>query len=290
MSPEWWEARRGIPTSSDFDKIMTPTKRKASGSQDRYIARLLADITCLSPNYFTQQGGPVNASVQYGRVTEAKARRRYEHITGATARLVGFCKTDDGRFGASPDSLIDPEGDLELKCPDRDTHMLYLMRGVVPTEYLCQVHGHLIVTGRKWVDFVSYAENAEPLIVRVTPNDFTMDLRMHLELFSAKFEAAKLKFNVRPEGEHVDSQEAVAEGAKWADFLSGLEGEVFDKKIDEQEAVDKVNARLPELKRYEMDVKRKVYHTLKAWISHRPQPWFLDNVNLIYRLQESVEF
>lgn len=289
VTPEWWMARRGMPTASDFSKIMTPTKWKTSASQEPYIAQLIADITCLSPNYFSQQGGPVNASVEYGRATEAKARRYYEHTQGVTVRQVGFCKTDDGRFGCSPDGLVDPDGGLELKCPNRDTHLLYLMKGVVPTEYMCQVHGCMIVTGRRWWDFMSYAEGLDPLIIRVVPDDFTMALRVQLELFWKKFAAAKAQY-IHPEGQDVDTPEVIAEAKKWTDFLAGLEGEVFDKKITEQQAVEAVNYELPKLKGYEMPAKRKVYGVLKAWIEARPVKWHLDNVNLIYRLEESIEF
>lgn len=278
-----------MPTASDFGKIMTPTKRRTSSSQEPYIAQLIADITCLNPAYFSQQGGPVNASVEYGRATEAKARRYYEHTKEVTVRQVGFCKTDDGRFGCSPDGLVDPDGGLELKCPNRDTHLLYLMKGEVPTEYMCQVHGCLIVTGRRWWDFMSYAEGLDPLIIRVVPDDFTMALRVQLEVFWKKFSEAKAKY-IHTEEHGMESPEAIEEAKEWTNFLGAIEWEVHAREYDEQVAVDKVNARLPELKKYEMPVKRKVYGVLKAWIGVRPQPWYLDNVNLIYRLEESVEF
>lgn len=289
LSPEWWEARRGIPTASEFARIMTPTKRQASASQEKYIAELLADITCLNPKYFTGQGGPVNAATEYGRITEGKARRYFEMQTKIPVRQVGFCKTDDGRFGCSPDGLPDPDAILEIKCPMRVTHLMYLMKGVVPTEYLCQVHGEMIVTGRRLGYFLSYCEGEDPLLLRVEPDDFTMALRTHLELFSVKFEAAKKRFRVRNEDE-VDTEECKAKVREWGNDLAAIEGDVHDGKIDEEAAVARVNAKLPDLKKYEHDIKRAVYKLLTAWIAKRPQPWFLDRVNLIYRLKEDEEF
>jgi len=295
-SDEWWEARRGLPTASDFSKIMSPSKRKASASQEPYIAQLIQDIKCLNPKYFTNQGGPVNAATEYGRATEAKARRFFEHEMGerisreVAVRQVGFCKTDDGRFGCSPDGLIDPEEGLELKCPLRKTHLVYLMKGELPLEYLCQVHGCLIVTGRKRWHFMSYCEGEEPLLLTVEPDDFTMALRTHLELFSVKFEAAKKKFNVTRPVEGIMTEDAIQKSKLWTERLATLEGFVHDGKIDEQKAVDQVNAWLVELKKYDVSTKKVVYPVLKKWIDVRPKEWHLDNVNLIYRLQKDVAF
>lgn len=291
LTDAWWEARQGLPTASDFGKIMTPTKRQASASQEPYIAQLLADITCYSPKYFSQQGGPVNAAVQYGRVTETKARRFYEQEKGIKVREVGFCKTDDGRFGCSPDGLLDPDGGLELKCPERKTHLLWLMKGVVPVEHLCQVHGCLIVSGRKWWDFMSYCEQETPLLIRVVPDSFTMALRVQLELFDVKFQAAKKKYLIRQEqGQEQDTPEILEAMENWRNDLAAVDEEVRSGRLDEEGAVDRVNGWLDDLKRYERSKKRRVYRVLEAWLAKRPSPWHLDSVNLIYRLQENVEF
>lgn len=287
---DWWEARRGMPTASEFSSIMTPVKRKKSGGQERYIAQLLADITCLSPKYFTGQGGPVNAATEYGRITEAKARRFYEQERGVTVRKVGFCKTDDGRFGASPDGLVDPDGCLELKCPERKTHMFYLLKGVLPNDYLCQVHGQLIVTGRKWVDFLSYCEQERPLLIRATPDAFTMALRTQLELFSTKFEAAKKHFRIQPQDRQQDTPEIIEAVANWNGDLTQVANNVGSGDWTEQRAVDEVNKWIADLKKYDLAKKQRVYGVLRGWIEKRPQPWYLDKVNLIYRLQKDVEF
>jgi hypothetical protein len=279
-----------MPTASSFGMVMTPTKQQKSGSQERYIAQLLADITCLSPKYFTNQGGPVNAATEYGRITEAKARRFYESERGVTVRQVGFCKTDDGRFGCSPDGLIDPDGCLELKCPERQTHMYYLLKGVLPNDYRCQVHGQLIVTGRKWVDFLSYCEQEKPLLIRVIPDSFTMALRTHLEMFSTKFEAAKKHFRIQPQDQSEDTPEIIQAVANWNGDLTQVANNVASGDWTEQRAVEEINKWLPDLKKYDLPKKQRVYGVLRAWIEKRPVPYYLDKVNLIYRLEKDVEF
>ncbi|MDO1698239.1 YqaJ viral recombinase family protein, partial [Escherichia coli] len=59
-------------------------------------------------------------------------------------------------FGASPDGLVDEDGLIEIKCPNTATHLETLRTGKPKTEYLLQMHGQMMCTGRKWCDFVSY--------------------------------------------------------------------------------------------------------------------------------------
>lgn len=193
LSPEWWAARAGKPSSSNFDRIMTPKKRKASGSQEKYIAELIAERVCQRPNYFTTKGRPVSQAMQNGIDREPEARQWYEYHTGLTATRVGGCESDCGRFWASTDGLVGEEGVLELKVPELETHVAYAMKGILPVEYMCQVHGELIVTGRQWVDFVSYPvvpSDVPPLVIRVYPDDFTLALADALESFWERYQRA----------------------------------------------------------------------------------------------------
>lgn len=189
-SPDWWELRRGIPTASKFDQVMTPVSRKESKGQEPYIDELIADRYCLDPNAMTER--PMNPAMRHGVNCEPEARAWYAMHKGEAVQQVGFVTTDCGRLGCSPDGLIGEDGGLELKCPQGKTHVGYLRAGTLPTEYACQVHGSLIVTGRRWWDFMSYCAGFPPLLVRVTPDDFTAALRRHLDAFLDKY-AATLK-------------------------------------------------------------------------------------------------
>lgn len=181
LSPEWWEARRGIPTASAFDRILTPTGRPSAQADD-YMNELVADTISLEPNFFSDR--PMTRAMEIGRETEPEARRWYQ-MTYPDHQVyqVGLCLTDDGSIGCSPDFLVGDEGVGELKCCLLKTHIGYLRKGVLPTEYRPQVHGHLLVTGRKWCDFVSYAIGAPPLVVRVVPDEYTELLRKEVGRF-----------------------------------------------------------------------------------------------------------
>jgi hypothetical protein len=51
--------------------------------------------------------------------------------------------------------LIGTDGLIEVKCPKSVTHLLTFRRGIA-SNYLLQVQGELLATGRQWCDFVSY--------------------------------------------------------------------------------------------------------------------------------------
>lgn len=181
-------AKKGIPSASNFDRIMTPKTGKPSTQQRGLICELLADLRRTTPP--DGAGNYTSRAMQDGIDREPEARRFYEFRADADVRQVGFCTTDDGRFGCSPDGLVGDLGGLELKCPEEKTHIAYLLDGGLPDDYKPQVHGALIVSSRPWWDFMSYAANWPPLIVRVKPDAYTLQLRVALELFWKDFVTA----------------------------------------------------------------------------------------------------
>jgi hypothetical protein len=193
-SQEWWAIRRGIPTASEFDKIITPAKCQVSAQARNYICKLIADLAALYPPENVESW--TNHAMRHGIDCEPEARRWYEFDRGVQVAQVGFCITDDGRFGCSPDGLVGEDGLLELKCPQLHTHADYLLDGGLPTEYKCQVHGQLVVTGRKWVDFLSYSPGLDPLLIRVEPDEFTAKLASALEVFWQQYQEALQKLGV----------------------------------------------------------------------------------------------
>lgn len=178
-TPEWTAARRGVPSASAFDKIIT-TKGEPSKQRQKYLYQLAGECVSGIVEETYQNGAMLR-----GKEMEDEARQLYSLINGVEVQQVGFCVVDgDLAFGCSPDSLVGEDGGLEIKCPQMATHVSYLLDNVLPTDYIQQVQGNLLVTGRKWWDFMSYYPGLKPLIIRVQRDEKLLkSLKIELELF-----------------------------------------------------------------------------------------------------------
>jgi hypothetical protein len=189
-SDEWYLARRGIPTASEFGNIITPKKGDYATAADTYINSLIDEL--VRPQAVQSFTG--NRHTLRGEALEPEARELYAFDRDIIPRTVGFILSDDGTMGCSPDSLIDEDGGLEIKSPDGPTHVKWVRGKGIPDEHKPQVHGCLIITGRKWWDFMSYCPGYDPFIVRVVRDGFTDKLESHLARFQKEYAEAKQLF------------------------------------------------------------------------------------------------
>lgn len=188
----WAMARRGIPTASCFDKIVTPAKGEFSKSSTDYACQLIAE-SMLPPHYWIQDDVETR-DMRRGKATEEEARDYLMMELRAGIDQVGFVTTDDGRYGCSPDGLQLPQRGVELKCPEHKRQVRYLHDGILPVEYKPQVHGCMIVTGLpEWI-FMSYAVGLPPLIIYVKADDYTAKVSEALEKFHAMYSKMRERF------------------------------------------------------------------------------------------------
>lgn len=145
-SPEWFEARRGLPTASMFSAILAKGEGK---TRKAYLHRLAAEIVTGDPGEsFTS---PV---LERGKVMEAEARALYEFLADEPLQQVGFIR--NGNKGASPDSLVGEKGGLEIKTQRGDLLVETLFKDQVPSEHIAQIQGNMWVSEREWWDLVVY--------------------------------------------------------------------------------------------------------------------------------------
>lgn len=197
-SEQWFAARRGIPTASRFDRILTAVQGKPSAAQEDLIDELLAESLCPPEEGVIR---PATADMEYGMRLEAEARCCYDlNYADAPVSEVGFVLSDCGRFGGSPDALVGDVGGVEIKCPNATTHIGYVRAGVLPNAYRCQVHGYLVVTGRAYWDFFSYYRGLDPLRLRVVRDKFTAKLAAELDRFCTRYNEARARFGLPPLG------------------------------------------------------------------------------------------
>lgn len=188
-SPEWLACRLGIPTASEFDRIITPTG-KPSTQDEAYANRLIAEIMTGKP--VDEYEG--NSWMVRGRELEAEAVRFYELQRDVETVKVGFVTDDARTMGCSPDRLVGDDGLLEIKCPAPHTHVQYLIEERVDRKYYTQVQGQMLVTDRQWADLMSYHPEMPPVITRIRRDvTYLAFLSELLVAFSAKLQAKKQK-------------------------------------------------------------------------------------------------
>lgn len=163
-SSEWHQLRVGIPTASEFNRIVTP-KGKLSDQRRGYLDELLAQWLFGCPLEHFESDWMI-----HGHESEPEAAAAYEFLRGVELTNGGFFTTDDGMVGASPDRLIAPRGSLEIKCVKATTHVSYMRYKGVEEKYRCQVQGQIWVAERDWCDAESYCAGL-PTIIRRADRD-----------------------------------------------------------------------------------------------------------------------
>lgn len=112
----------------------------------------------------------INFDMERGVETEPIARDLYSEKY-APATEVGFMvlEQDGYRLGYSPDGLVGDDGLLEVKAPRAKGHIATILAGTPPIDYMPQLQAGLLVSGRKWIDFVSYCGGLPMFVKRVYP-------------------------------------------------------------------------------------------------------------------------
>lgn len=154
-TPEWWSLRRGVATASEFSRIIMPKKLGLAAAHRKYIQQLIGDLHDV--HYGTGERYQ-NAAMREGIRREPEARSWYamNQEEGLPVTQVGFITTADGRFGCSPDALVGTDGLMQMKNPTPEVHAGYILDGFLPDDYAPQCYGELWVSGREWLDFMSY--------------------------------------------------------------------------------------------------------------------------------------
>lgn len=154
MRAEWMARRAGKITCSRFGDLIGSGRSKDSlftQTGYRYLRQLVAERL---GSWYSASA----ASMQWGTDNEIGALCEYENQFQVQVQsgLYTYHEYSED-IGGTPDGLVGTDGCVEFKCPfDPSVHINTLLTKEVPEEYIWQVHGHLLVTGRKWCDFVSF--------------------------------------------------------------------------------------------------------------------------------------
>lgn len=165
---EWHQERLGLATASRMYDVVDWTVRgepKPRAAYYKYMNELVAERLSGTYKRFS------NNYTMWGNHNEENAALEYERITGNQVRTLGFIKLPDMDAGASLDREVGEDGLVEIKCPNTDTMVDYVLNGVPPM-YYTQMQFQMYVANKKWGDFVVFDPALENIYTqRVERND-----------------------------------------------------------------------------------------------------------------------
>lgn len=148
---EWFDLRVKNLTGSAVKEVMAnygkafgdPAKKRAISLAREFVTGRRS----LIPTYSSKH-------MERGHEQEPIARRLYEESNFLTVKNGGFFERDG--LGCSPDGLVFNDGLIEIKSVIDTVHYKTIERGGFDPAYKWQIYFNLKVTGRDWIDFISY--------------------------------------------------------------------------------------------------------------------------------------
>jgi len=180
-SPEWFEARRGIPTASRFADVLAEGK---GVMRIKYMRQLAGEIIT-GESMETYK----NDKMERGKEQEDEIRVRYAYDRDVNVERIGFVRSNMASTGCSPDGLVNVDGMVEIKSSEPHLLIEILDTGKIPTQHMPQVQGSLWITGRDWCDLVIGWPKL-PLSITRVPRDesYMANLQRELNRFNMELQ------------------------------------------------------------------------------------------------------
>lgn len=229
---QWLHLRLGIPTASEFHRIVTPKKAELSKGAIDYALRLCAERLLNAP------AGQAIDGLQWmerGKELEPQAVKQYEFQFDAVTFPVGFITTDDGSIGCSPDRLVlgDAKIALEVKCPAPHVHLGYLLNGTTD-DYKPQVQGQIYVAELDRAELYSYHPQMPPALIQNTrDDDYVKKLAEALARFNENLTAMHERAKALGVYQPVARATTPVEALELADLSRHFRAESMDRMLRE---------------------------------------------------------
>lgn len=151
---EWQRARLGKITASHFGDV----KYLKSGAWGETALTYLYDLIGEHLTGQPSESFTGSKATEWGNQYEEEALTAYKQRTGRKTKPGHFLQDPKNPLvGGTPDAFCGEQGVLEVKCPfNFKNHLRTVITKKVPDDYMPQVLGHLMLSGREWCDFVSY--------------------------------------------------------------------------------------------------------------------------------------
>jgi len=170
---EWDSLRIGRIGGSEIHTIMA-NYGKAFGDPAKNLAAYIAAEQ--KDGIARTRGMAPNEHMKRGHEQEPIARMRYEEDRFATVTNGGYYIVGDD-IGVSPDGHVYEDGLVEIKSVTIPVQAATIRRGAFDPKYKWQIAQELKVSGREWIDYISFcaegtADN-QLFVQRIYPADLT---------------------------------------------------------------------------------------------------------------------
>lgn len=143
-TPEWYESRRGMFTSSRIHELMGQKGLGKTG--ETYAFEMAVDIA----EGWNMEESYVSFDMQRGIDTEPLAFAKFSDLMSlnfVSVEPCGFFALNEFT-GGSPDGLVGDDGVLEIKCPKPETFFRVVLENYIDPKYYDQIQHQMLVTGR----------------------------------------------------------------------------------------------------------------------------------------------
>lgn len=189
-----WRANRiGIPTVSQFDRLLTETTMKPSAKSKGLLYEKCGEWIA---GEAIEKGS--TAFMSRGKEFEDEGRNWYSFDRDVVIDKIGFALSDDRSWGGSPDGLIvGQRKGIEIKCLSLVKHIEAFANRNKPnkSEYRCQVQGYMMLCDLDEWDRVYYHPRIPSVVIPFERDDHVIELLgEQLETFNEKLAALKQEF------------------------------------------------------------------------------------------------
>lgn len=215
-SIEWQQQRTGILTASEMDRIITAKKLEYSQAKESksHLYELAAQRISqyVEPTY-------IGDEMLRGHEEEIYARELY-YKKYAPVTECGFITNDKWGFtlGCSPDGLVGDDGVIEIKSRRQKYQVRAIIENEMDADYVLQVQTILLISERKWCDFISYCGGMPMFVKRIYPDPVVQAAitdaacRFHGDLDGILAAYAKNSAGLYPTERRVEQEITASEG------------------------------------------------------------------------------
>lgn len=172
-TPEWYAARCGLLTASEMKLIITAAKLQYAKNEKEKT-----HVYEIASQRATKNVEPTFESfdMMRGKEEEIYARAAYGD-NYELVQEVGFVTNDKWGFtlGCSPDGLVGDDGVIEAKSRKQKYQFQTIVEDEMPDDYKIQVQSILMITERKWCDFITYSNGMHMMTKRIYADRVVQD-------------------------------------------------------------------------------------------------------------------